>query len=326
MENFSKITIVVPVFNEEEVIDEFYSRIKKVVEQLPYEFALLFVDDGSTDNTISSIKRLISFDARVTLISLSRNFGKEIALSAGIDFCVGDAAIFIDVDLQDPPEVIPELIEKWEEGFDVVYAQRLSRQGETWFKKASAYIFYRLMSRVGEKVAIPADTGDFRLINRKGLDSLKKMREYHRFMKGLFSWIGFRQIAVPYHRDPRFSGVTKWNYRKLWNLSLEGITSFTIAPLKIATYIGLSISFFAFLFTLFILYKTLVYGDPVAGYPSLMTVVLFLGGAQMFTLGVMGEYIGRMFNETKARPLYLVSEIYSGGQEGIAEKSQSCLS
>jgi glycosyltransferase involved in cell wall biosynthesis len=242
----------------------------------------------------------------VAVIDLSRNFGKEIALTAGLDHARGEAVIVIDADLQDPPELIPQLIEKWREGYDIVFARRISREGETFLKKLTAKLFYRFIQGVS-RVKIPEDTGDFRLLSRRAVEALKKLRETHRFMKGLFAWVGYPQIAVNYRRDPRFAGQTKWGYWQLWNFALEGITSFTIAPLRIATYVGLTTSVGAFTYALFVIYKTLVYGDPVQGYPSLMVIILFLGGVQLMSLGVIGEYLGRMFNETKNRPLYFIN-------------------
>jgi len=245
-------------------------------------------------------------DPRVAVIDLSRNFGKEIALTAGLDHASGEAVVVIDADLQDPPELIPELVEKWREGYDVVYARRTTRDGESFLKKSTAKLFYRFIQGVS-RVQIPEDTGDFRLLSRRAVESLKQLRETHRFMKGLFAWIGYPQIAVNYRRDPRFAGQTKWNYWQLWNFALEGITSFTINPLKIATYLGLITSVGSFTYALFIIYKTFAFGDPVQGYPSLMVVILFLGGVQLMSLGVIGEYLGRMFNETKRRPLYFTN-------------------
>jgi len=249
-------------------------------------------------------------DNRVSIIDLSRNFGKELALTAGLDLAKGDAAIVMDADLQDPPELIPELIQKWQEGYDVVYAKRLTRDGETALKKTTSYLFYRLMHRVSS-VEIPEDTGDFRLLSRRALNALKELREQHRFMKGLFAWIGYPQTAVEYNREKRAAGTTKWNYWRLWNFALEGITSFTTAPLKLATYIGFFVSFVAFIYAIIVIAKTLLFGDPVAGYPSLMVAVLFLGGIQLFTLGVIGEYLARTFSETKNRPLYIIKEYKS---------------
>ncbi len=253
-------------------------------------------------------------DPRVAIIDLSRNFGKEIALTAGLDHARGDAVIVIDADLQDPPELIPELVAKWQEGYDVVYARRTARDGETLLKKTTAKLFYRFIQGIN-RVKIPADTGDFRLLSRRAVDALKQLRETHRFMKGLFAWIGFPQVAVNYRRDPRFAGKTKWNYWQLWNFALEGITSFTITPLKIATYVGLFTACGSFAYALFVIYKTLAYGDPVQGYPSMMVVVLFLGGVQLMTLGVIGEYLGRMFNETKRRPLYFINSFQPSASE-----------
>ncbi len=297
------LSVVVPAFNEQAVLHECHSRLSKVLDTLGVRAEIVFVNDGSTDNTPEVLYQLREQDPRVAVVELSRNFGKEIALTAGLDHALGEAVVVIDADLQDPPELIPELIKQWQDGYDVVYATRVARDGETYLKKATAGAFYRLIQNVS-RVKIPADTGDFRLLSRRAVDALKQLREQHRFMKGLFSWIGYPQKSVPYRRDPRFAGETKWNYWRLWNLALEGITSFTIAPLKLASYIGVLTSLAAFIYALRVIYKTLVYGDPVQGYPSLMVVVLFLGGVQLLTLGVIGEYLGRMFDETKGRPLY----------------------
>jgi glycosyltransferase involved in cell wall biosynthesis len=295
----------VPVYNEQDVLPEFHKRLSAVFENLNYELEILYVNDGSNDSTLEVINRLRANDPRIAIVDLSRNFGKEIAMAAGFDNACGDAVVVIDADLQDPPELIPEMIHHWKGGYDVVYAQRTAREGETWLKKASAAVFYRLIQRVS-RVQIPPDTGDYRLMSRRAVDALNRLREQHRFMKGLFAWIGFSQKALPYKRDPRFAGVTKWNYWKLWNFALEGITSFTIVPLKVATYLGLFASVVAFLYAAVIVLKTILYGDPVRGYPSLIVVVLSLGGAQLAALGIIGEYLGRMFNETKQRPLYLL--------------------
>jgi glycosyltransferase involved in cell wall biosynthesis len=226
-------------------------------------------------------------------------------MAAGLDHAQGDVVVVIDADLQDPPELIPELVQHWQEGYDGVYAVRLSREGESWLKKVTAHFFYRLMNRLS-RIPIPEDTGDFRLLSRRAVESLKKLREQHRFTKGLFTWIGYPQKAVHYHRNPRLAGKTKWNYWRLWNFALEGITSFTTAPLRIATYIGSLTALSAFLFAAIIIYKTLAFGDPVRGYPSLMVVILFLGGIQLIGIGIIGEYLGRVFDETKIRPLYFL--------------------
>ena len=299
------LSIVVPAYNEEEVLQQFHERVAAVLADLDCDAEILFVDDGSKDGTVRVIEELRSTDPRVALIALSRNFGKELAMTAGLDNARGDAVVVIDADLQDPPEIIPELIQRWREGYDVVYARRESRAGESWIKRATAHAFYRVMQRV-TRVEIPPDTGDFRLLSRRAVDALRQLREQHRFMKGLFAWIGYPQTAVYYQRDPRAAGTTKWNYWRLWNFALEGLTSFTTAPLQVATYLGLFTAFGAFLYGLWIIVNTLLFGNPVPGYPSLLTVILFLGGIQLMTLGVIGEYLGRTFNEVKARPLYFI--------------------
>jgi glycosyltransferase involved in cell wall biosynthesis len=298
------LSVVVPAYNEEEVLPELQNRLSAVLEGLGAEWEILYVNDGSRDGTLGVINGFA--DPRVAVIDLSRNFGKEIAMTAGLDHARGDAVVVIDADLQDPPELIPELVRKWREGFDVVYARRAAREGETLVKKATAKLFYRAIQSLS-RVDIPPDTGDFRLLSRRAVESLKLLREQHRFMKGLFAWIGYPHVAVYYRRDPRFAGEPKWNYWRLWNFAIEGITSFSIAPLKLATYVGLLTALGAFIAAAVVVYKTLVYGDPVRGYPSLMVVMLFLGGVQLMSLGMIGEYLGRMFNETKRRPLYLVN-------------------
>ncbi len=300
-----RLSVVVPAYNEQEVLPEFHRRVAAVFDAIQGRCEVVYINDGSRDNTLQVMQELRAHDSRATIVDLSRNFGKEIALTAGLDHARGDAVVVIDADLQDPPELIPHLIKHWEEGYDVVYAQRTMREGETWFKKVTAKLFYRMMQRVS-RVDVPSDTGDFRLLSRRALDALKQLREHHRFMKGLFAWIGYPSKALLYRRDARFAGATKWNYWKLWTLAIEGFTSFTTAPLKLATYVGVLVALSAFLFALFIIYKTLAYGDSVAGYPSLMVIVLFLGGIQLMALGIIGEYLGRMFMETKHRPLYLL--------------------
>ena len=302
------LSVVVPAFNEEEVLPAFNKRLSDALSKLDLSYEIIFVNDGSTDNTMDVLRSLHAADSHIVVVSLSRNFGKEIALTAGLEHVRGEAAVVIDADLQDPPEMIGALVEQWRAGYDVVYARRTRRDGETALKKLTAHLFYRIIRHVGG-VDIPEDTGDFRLLSRRAVTSLLKLREQHRFMKGLFAWIGFPRKAVEYSRDPRFAGETKWNYWKLWNYALEGITSFTIAPLKIATYLGFTVAVFAFGYAAYVVYKTLMYGDPVRGYPSLMVVVLFLGGVQLVFIGILGEYLGRTFNESKRRPLYFVSEL-----------------
>lgn len=303
------LSIIVPTYNEEDVIDEFYSRITTVLDAMSHKHELIFINDGSNDTTLERLNTYHSSGANVVVIDFSRNFGKEAAMTAGIDYARGDAVVVIDADLQDPPEVIPMLVDKWNEGYDVVYATRQSRKGESATKRATSKLFYRLLTRLSS-VHIPEDTGDFRLMNRKAVDSVKMLRERNRYMKGLFSWVGYKQTNVTYNRDPRYAGNTKWSYKQLWNLAIEGITSFTIAPLKLATYVGLVAAAGAFLYGLWILFKTLAYGEPVPGYPTMMVVILFLGGIQLMTLGIIGEYLGRIFIESKQRPIYIIENIY----------------
>lgn len=301
------LSVVVPAYNEEQVLPEFHRRISAVLDTIPGLHEVVYVNDGSSDTTLDILMALRETDPRVAIVDLSRNFGKEVALTAGIDYARGAAVAVIDADLQDPPELIPTFLDRLKSGNDVVYGQRSSREGETWLKRATAAAFYRLMQKVGE-APIPADTGDFRIMSRRAVDALCRVREHHRFMKGLFAWIGFRQVAVPYKRDARYAGTTKWSYWRLVQLSIEGITSFTTAPLKFATYIGLLTAVAAFLFGSRVLYHTLVYGDPVQGWPSLMVVISFLGGVQLTTIGILGEYLSRVFTESKARPLYIVMD------------------
>lgn len=320
MNDATLLSIIVPVFNEQEVLGEFYQRTVQVLADVDAVVEIIFVNDGSTDYSLIMLEDLRDNDPRVAILDLSRNFGKDIAMTAGLDHARGDAVVIIDADLQDPPELIPQMLEEWRHGFDVVYAQRRSRAGESVFKKTTASLFYRIMQRIS-RVQIPVDTGDFRLLSRRAVDALSGLRERHRFMKGLFAWIGYPQKAILYDRDARHDGKTKWNYLALWNFALEGVTSFSTLPLKVATYLGTLTAFGAFLFGLFIIVQTLFFGNPVAGYPSLLVVVLFLGGIQLMALGVIGEYLGRMFDETKGRPLYLL-KAYSPAQS-VKPGSQS---
>ena len=300
------LSVVVPAFNEDAVLPAFHERLCASLKPLSVAIEIVYVNDGSTDTTIRVLNDLRKNDPRVAIVDLSRNFGKEIALTAGLDHAHGEAIVVIDADLQDPPELIPELVRQWHAGYDVVYAKRQGRDGESLLKKSTAYLFYRLIQKTG-RVKIPEDTGDFRLLSRRAVDSLRQLREQHRFMKGLFAWIGYPQKAVLYKRDPRYAGKTKWNYWSLWNLAIEGITSFTTTPLKLATYLGLATAASAFVYGIWMIIATLLYGNPVPGYPSLMVVVLFLGGVQLVAIGIIGEYLGRMFDESKQRPLYFVN-------------------
>jgi glycosyltransferase involved in cell wall biosynthesis len=301
------LAVVVPAYNEGEGLREFHARLAQVFDGLDLQASVLYVDDGSRDDTWAVIEALAAQDARVAALRLSRNFGKELALTAGLDRADADAVVVIDADLQDPPELIPQFIAKWREGYDAVFGTRLAREGETWLKKATAALFYRVIGRLSA-TPVPRDTGDFRLLSRRAIEALRGLRERHRFMKGLFGWVGFRQVALPYHREARHRGTSKFNYWKLWNFAIEGITSFSSAPLRVAMYVGLLTALLAFGFGVWIVIKTLAWGDPVAGYPSLMVAMLFLGGVQLMALGVIGEYLGRLYEESKQRPLYLVDE------------------
>lgn len=303
------ISIVIPCYNEEEVIDLCHKTVCNTIDALPHDFEVIYIDDGSTDKTLDHLKALHDQDARVTVLALSRNFGKEAAMTAGIDYCNGDALIILDADLQDPPALIPDLIAMWKDtGADVVYGQRVEREGETWFKKFTANAFYNVINFIASNVEIPKNTGDFRLMNRRSIDALVQLREKHRFMKGLFAWIGFKQVALQYNRAPRAAGETKWNYIGLWNLALEGIAGFSTTPLRIASFFGLLISIISFLFGGFILMKTLFFGSDVPGWASIAVMVSFFSGIQLLSIGILGEYIGRIFGEAKRRPLYFIDQ------------------
>jgi len=301
----STLCIIVPLYNEAAALPLLMSRLDAVLKTIPARSRVLFVDDGSDDATPQELARIANNDARVSVIQLARNFGKEAAMTAGLDHADADAVVIIDADLQDPPEVIRAFWSQFEQGADVAYGVRSSRAGESWLKRFTAATFYRLIDRMSD-TPIPRDTGDFRLMSRRAVDALKQLRERHRFMKGLFGWVGFKQVAVHYQREARIAGSSKFNFWKLWNFALEGITSFSTVPLRIATYLGLLSAVVAFGYGSVIITKTLLYGEAVRGYPSLMTVVLFLGGVQLVALGVIGEYLGRIYNESKRRPLYLI--------------------
>ena len=303
------LSVVAPAYNEEENVDCFMEKMRCVLSSIAESWEIVCVNDGSRDRTLEKLIEWNRRDKRIKAINLSRNFGKEIAMTAGIDFAVGDAVIPIDIDLQDPPELIREMVRLWQEGADVVYATRLRRDGESAAKKITASLFYSTISRI-TRIHIPRDTGDYRLMDRRVVEALKQLPENQRFMKGLFSWVGYRQVSLPYNREKRFAGKTKFNYWKLWNFAIEGITSFSIVPLQLAAYIGVLTSLLAFLYAVFITGRTLVYGVDVPGYASTMAVMLFLGGVQLIFLGIVGEYIGRIYNEVKRRPLYLIKDVY----------------
>ena len=304
-----QLSLIVPVYNESSNLDLFYERVLKVLKPLNVSYEILFIDDGSKDDSLEKLLEIRGRDSKVKVVQFSRNFGKEIAVSAGLDLAAGKAVIPIDADLQDPPELIPSLIEKWKAGYDVVYAKRTKRMGESWLKRWTASLFYRLIAKM-TNIDIPEDAGDYRLLSRAAVEQLKRLRERHRFMKGLFTWVGFKQTAVFFERDPRYSGKTKWNYWKLWNFAIEGITSFSYIPLQAASYLGLLVSVFAFFYGVFIIVFKLLHGIAVPGYASLMAAVLFLGGIQLLTLGILGEYIGRIYDEVKQRPLYVIHKTY----------------
>ncbi|MDJ0687923.1 MAG: glycosyltransferase family 2 protein [Xenococcaceae cyanobacterium MO_188.B32] len=304
-----ELSIVVPLYNEEANIDYLIERLLSVLNTLNTTYEIVCINDGSRDNTLKLLVDYHNRNPAIKVVNLSRNFGKEIALTAGIDYTTGAAIIPIDADLQDPPELIEQLVAKWREGYDVVYATRRSRSGESWLKRFTAKSFYQTIGKMSP-VPIPPNTGDFRLLDRQVVEAIKQMPERTRFMKGLFAWVGYKQTSILFDREPRFGGKTTWNYWKLWNFALDGITSFSLFPLKIWSYIGLVVSLISLLYASFLIIRTLIFGVDVPGYASLMVAVLFLGGIQLITLGIIGEYLGRVYEEVKRRPLYFVRESY----------------
>lgn len=302
-----QLSIVIPMHNEALGLEPLFSRLKPCVEQVTQDYEIVCVNDGSRDDTWEKLKAFHAKDSRIRIINLSRNFGKEAALTAGIDYATGDAVIPIDADLQDPPELIPDMWHKWREGYQVVVATRRSRPGDTWLKAHSAQWFYALINKVST-IKIPANTGDFRLMDRQAVDSVRLLGERTRFMKGIFAWVGFKTHSIYFDRENRVAGQTSFNYWKLWKFALDGIFSFTTIPLRVWTYVGALISLTAFISAAYIIGSTLVSGVETPGYASLMVVVLFMGGIQLISLGVIGEYVGRIYRETKQRPLYLVQE------------------
>ena len=312
MSTVKTISILIPAYNEEPVLDKLFTRLANLAnETKDYDFEFLFVNDGSKDKTLDFIKDYADTDPRVSYLNLSRNFGKEIGMIAGLDHATGGAVVIIDADLQDPPELIPEMIKLWEDGYDDVYAKRKSREGESWFKKFTSKMYYKTLQSV-TRIPIQEDTGDFRLLDRRVVEALKQFRESQRNTKAMFSWVGFHKKEILYDRDSRAAGETKWNYVKLVELAIDGITSFTTAPLRISTYAGIAVSILAFIYLVYLVIRTVFLGVDLAGYPSMMAVILFLGGVQLLSLGIIGEYIGRIFNETKQRPLYLIEEYHNG--------------
>ncbi len=309
-----KIDIIIPAYNEEESLPFLFERLEKIMqENTNYEFEILFVNDGSKDKTLELIKKQREKDNRISYVDFSRNFGKETAMIAGLDYATGDAAIFMDADLQDPPELIPELIKYWEQGYDDVYARRRTREGETFFKKFTSKMYYRVLQKM-TKVEIQVDTGDFRLLDRRCINALKKLRESQRNTKSMFSWIGYNKKEVLYDREPRVAGKTKWNYKKLVDLAIDGITSFTTSPLRLSTFIAIPTFIVLAVYFIYVIAKCFVVHEAIQAYQAIILLILFFSGIQILLFGIVGEYLGRIFNETKNRPLYLVNE-YNGEKE-----------
>lgn len=304
-----KVTILIPCYNEEASLPALYEALVKLMnENNNYEWEVLMVNDGSRDNTIAMIKDLRKKDSRICYIDLSRNFGKENAMLAGFDNASGDCMVIMDADLQHPPFVIPEMLKKWEEGYQDVYGKRLSRGKESWLRKRITLTFYHLLQKTARYDILP-NVGDFRLLDRKCIEELKRLRETERYTKGMYAWIGFRKTSVEFETQDRVAGESHMSFGSLVSLAMDGITSFTVAPLKWSIYLGALASLAAFCFMIYILVNTLIFGDPVAGYPTMMTVILFLGGVQLLSLGIIGEYLGKIFNESKHRPVYVINEM-----------------
>ena len=303
----TEISVIIPMYNEAEGLEKLFSRLMPCLEKVTSNYEIICVNDGSRDNTLAALKAYSLADNRIKIINFSRNFGKEVAMTAGLDYASGRAVIPIDADLQDPPELIPELVAKWQEGYKVVLATRRGRDSDTWLKRKSATWFYNLINKVSD-VIIPSNTGDFRLMDASVVNAVKQLPERTRFMKGIFAWVGFSTTTIYFDREARAAGETSWNYWKLWKFALDGIFSFTSVPLRVWTYIGAGISLVSFLWALKIIIKTVILGVDVPGYASLMVALLFMGGMQLLSIGIIGEYIGRVYSETKHRPLYFVEE------------------
>jgi glycosyltransferase involved in cell wall biosynthesis len=316
------VSLVVPVFNEQEVLGIFLDRTSAVMEAAGLNYEYVFVNDGSSDQTLPALIALSAENSRIRVVDLSRNFGKEAALTAGIEHIRGNVMVPMDVDLQDPPELIPQFVDKWCAGYDVVYGVRTRRDEDSAAKRATAGWFYRLFNRLSP-THIPDNAGDFRLMDERVVSVLRQLPERNRFMKGLFSWVGFRSVGVPYERPARAAGETKWNFRKLWNFALDGIVSFSTVPLRVWSYVGAIVASLAVIYAIFIVTRVLLFGKDLEGYASLITVMLFLGGMQLFSLGVIGEYLGRLFLEAKGRPIYVVDRVYEGGAVQQAEDTEA---
>lgn len=315
------VSIVVPVFNEEESIALFVGKMREVLDRENTQYEILFVNDGSVDDTLACLVAMMDRDNCIRVVNLSRNFGKEVALTAGIDYARGDVLVPMDVDLQDPPELVPVFLKYWRNGYDVVYGVRASRSSDTYAKRASAAWFYRIFNRLSS-LRIPENTGDFRLIDRRVADVLRRLPERNRFMKGLFAWVGFPSIGVPYERPARAAGQTKWNHWRLWNFALDGLVSFSTLPLRVWTYAGVLVAALAFCYGTLIILRTLLFGVDLPGYASLLTTVLFLGGVQLLSVGVIGEYLGRLFTEVKGRPIYVVEAEYPSASASPRESDR----
>lgn len=310
-----KVSLLIPCYNEEENLPDLYEAIKQLMDNhSQYAWEVLFVNDGSKDHTLEIIKQLRENDRRVCYVNLSRNFGKEAAMLAGFDHVTGDCLINMDADLQDPPEIIPEMLKYWEEGYDDIYAKRRTRGEESWLRKRLSLAFYAIMQKMSDFDILP-NVGDFRLLDRKCVNELKRLRESERYTKGMYCWIGFRKKEILFERGNREHGKSGWGFRRLFGLAINGITSFSTAPLRISTYTGLIISLYAFCHLAYFLIKTLIFGDDVQGFPTLVILILFLGGVQLLSLGIIGEYVGRIYNESKHRPVYLVQEYEAGEEE-----------
>ncbi len=303
-----KISIIVPMYNEEESLQFLYERLLKVIEDMKkYEFEILFVNDGSKDKSLEIVKELREKDERISYVNLSRNFGKEVAMIAGMDYAVGDSVIFIDADLQDPPELIPELVKYWEDGYDDVYAKRKSRKGETLLKKWTSKAYYKVLQKL-TRIEIQTDTGDFRLLDRRCVNALTKMRETGRNTKSMFSWIGYNKKEVLFDREPRVAGQTKWNYIKLVDLAIDGITSLTTSPLRISTFISIPTFAIFIIYFAYVIVKAIIVQEFIHAYQALILMVLFFSAVQILLFGIVGEYLGKIFNESKNRPLYFIDE------------------
>ena len=315
-----KISILIPCYNEEKTLPLLYPELVKLMEGLPaYEWEIMFINDGSVDGTLKILQELRQQDKRVNYVDLSRNFGKEVAMLAGFDYVTGDCMVIVDADLQDPPSLIPEMISYWEQGYEDVYARRRTRGKESWLRKYLSIRFYKLLQRTS-RYDVLQNVGDFRLLDRRCINALRRMRESERYTKGMFCWIGFNKKEVVFDRGDRAAGSSSWGYKQLFSLAIDGITSFTTTPLRISTFVGFMVSMLAFIYMIYVFVKALFWGDPVQGYPSMVILILFLGGIQLLSLGIIGEYIGRIYNETKNRPDYIVRDF--NGDEEVVDKSE----